>query len=153
MAEVQMAPPGPLGNRVEKSITAADGEVTMFNITGGLIMVTSLVGIVTTAIGATTATLKLVANPTASGATADLTAVTAANVTDDAAGVVYTAVFDLAGSALVINTTGGGVGSTGVAYVMTGAIGCTFSADPVGGVIRWVIHWLPIDSDAKLVAA
>ncbi len=153
MAEVVSGPANPLGTRVEKSITAANGEVTMFTVTGGLVVFTSVVGIVTTAIGATVATLKLVANPTATGGTVDLTAVTGANITNDIVGVVYSAAFDAVGSALIINTTGGAVGNTGVAYVMTGAMACTFSADPVGGVIRWVAHWIPIDDGALVAAA
>lgn len=151
MVDIDRAVPNFLGIRVEKSITAANGEVSMFNITGGLAMVTSLVGRVTTAIGSTVATLKVDLNPTATGATERLCATI--NVETDIVGTLYSLRLGLSSQALIVGTTGAVVGITGTAYIFTGALVSTFSADPVGGVIRWVLHYHAIDSDAAVVAA
>ena len=150
MADVEQGPVDLLGIRVEKSITAANGVVNAFTIAGGLIQITSLIGIVTTQIGATVATLKLQSDPTATGSTVDLCAAVA--VTGDIIGHLYS-ISGTAGDNIQIGSIGAVRGMDSPVYVPIGTIENVFSADPVGGVIRWVLHYLPVDSDATVVAA
>lgn len=143
-----------LGTKVDKSITAANGTVSLFTITGGRVLLTSLVGRVTTAIGATASNLKLVYNPTAAGTSFDMC--TAVAVTSDAVEQTYTILgnTETVGALLV----GGAVGQCNPVFedgylVQAGAIEANFSADPVGGVIAWSVTYIPYDLTAVVAAA
>jgi len=143
-----------LGKQVKKSITAANGTVTLFNIAGGRILITSLVGRVTTLIGSTTSNLKLVYNPTAAGTSFDMCA--AVDVATDAVEQTYY----IAGN---VGTPGnlliaGAVGQANPVFedgylIQAGAIEANFSADPVGGVIEWTMTYVPYDDAATVAAA
>ena len=149
MAEIITGPVSPLGDRVEKSITADNGVVNTFAVTGGLVLVTSLVGIVTTQIGATVATLKLQSDPTATGSTVDLCAAVA--VTGDIIGTLYS-ISGAGGDNIIIGSIGTVAGPSQAFYVPVGTIESVFSADPVGGAIRWVLHYIPVDTNAVVSA-
>lgn len=143
-----------LGKQVKKSITAANGTVTLFNITGGRILITSLVGRVTTLIGSTTSNLKLVYNPTAAGTSFDMCA--AIDVATDAVEQTYYIAGSVAtpGNLLI----GGTVGQANPTFedgylIQAGAIEANFSADPVGGVIEWTMTYVPYDDAATVAAA
>jgi len=143
-----------LGKQVKKSITAANGTVTLFNIAGGRILITSLVGRVTTLIGSTTSNLKLVYNPTAAGTSFDMCA--AIDVATDAVEQTYYIAGNVGtpGNLLV----GGAVGQANPVFedgylIQAGAIEANFSADPVGGVIEWTMTYVPYDDAATVAAA
>ena len=150
MVDILRGPVDLLGIRVEGSITAANGEVAIFSVAGGFIKINSLVGIVTTEIGGTVSAAKIVANPTATGSTSDLCG--ASNVEGDIVGTLYSVRLGTTSQALRV-AEGGVLGSEGTAYIITGAIAMNFSADPTAGVIRWVLHYLPVDLGASVVAA
>lgn len=139
-----------LGTHVDKSLTAANGAVAAFTVSGGPVLITSLLGRVTTPIGATVATLKLALNPTAAGATLDLC--TAVAVTSDVADVLYT-ISGVFSEALNVDNVGAEEGLTKPFYIPVGSLEAIFSADPVGGVILWTIHYVPIEAGALVVAA
>lgn len=140
----------PLGQRIESPIVAADSAVDMFTVANGLILVTSLVGIVTTAIGDTIATLKLQADPVATGSTVDLCAAVA--VTSDIVGTLYS-ITGTAGDNIEIGSIGAVGGMSRQLYVAIGNIESFFSADPVGGTIRWILHYIPVDDNAIVSVA
>jgi len=143
-----------LGRQVKKSITAANGTVTLFNIAGGRILITSLVGRVTTLVGSTTSNLKLVYNPTAAGTSFDMC--TAVDVATDAVEQTYYITGNVgSGGALLV---GGAVGQANPVFedgylIQAGAIEANFSADPVGGVIEWTMTYVPYDDAATVAAA
>jgi hypothetical protein len=144
-----------LGTLASKATgTVANGTTSLFTITGGRVIVTSLVGRVTTAIGATASNAKLVYNPTAAGTSFDLC--TAVAIEADAVEQTYY----VAGSVATVGAllVGGAVGqSNGVfssPYILqAGVIEQNLSADPVGGAITWSCTWFPYDDGAALAAA
>ena len=143
-----------LGQQVTKSITAANGIITLFNITGGRAVITSLVGRVTTLIGATTSNLKLTYNPTAAGTSFDLCTATA--VETDAVEQAYY-LTGAVGSVAALQVAGA-VGQANPVFstpytFQAGTIEANFSADPVGGVISWALTWVPLDTGASVAAA
>src|SRR5690348_14870300 len=86
--------------------TVANGITTLFTITGGRVVLTSLVGRVTTLIGSTTSNCKLTYNPTAAGTSFDLC--TAVDIATDAVEQTYYIAGSVAsGGALLV---GGAVG-------------------------------------------
>lgn len=137
---------GVLGVTVSKSTgTLAATTVPLFTISGGLVMVTSLQGRVTTAITVANS-YKLQHNPTL-GTTVDLCAATDIGTTDTVVGEI-----------LVV----GGIKATGLTVgafprIVPGQVMDTGQIESVSagtdGVILWVVTYIPIDSGARLVAA
>lgn len=145
---------GLLGPSVKKTINHANGTVSLFTITGGRVLLTSLVGRVTVAMGATTSNLKLVYNPTAAGTSFDMC--TAVDVASDAVEQTYYISGSVAsGGALLV---GGAVGQANPMFedgylVQAGAIEANFSADATAGTIEWTVTYVPYDDGAAVAAA
>lgn len=143
-----------IGNVVSKSTgTLANGTTSLFTITGR-VLVTGILGEVTTVIGSTASNLKLVYNPTATGTSFDFTAATA--ITSDAVKQSYYFIASVATPPSML--VGGEVGQAQPVFATplsfsAGAIEQNLSADPVGGVILWSAFWVPIDDGSTLVAA
>lgn len=137
-----------LGLYASKSYTLAVETATLFTIAGGIVLVTSIVGEVTTAITAAN-TVKLQANPT-TGATKDLCAATDIGTTDTPAGNLL-GFQGLTGDSLL---TGPGAVPTikQPVAVATGTIE-QVTATGADGVIKWHVTWLPLSDGASLVAA
>jgi hypothetical protein len=146
-----------LGAAVSKATgTVANGVTSLFTITGGRVVITSLVGRVTTAIGATPSNAKLSFNPTAAGTTVDLC--TAVAIASDAVEQTYTLATTHSTAAPGALIVAGDVGwASGVLafpdILNAGVIEQNLSADPVGGAITWTVTWLPLDDGALLVAS
>lgn len=132
-----------LGHRVSKSTgTLNAATVPLFTIAGGLVMVTSLVGRVTTAITVANS-YKLQHNPTL-GTTVDLCTATDIGTTDTAVGEILVA---KKGSALAV-----GAADQAVNVVMdTGQIEHVSAG--TDGVILWALTYIPLDDGASVVAA
>ncbi|MGE5829601.1 MAG: hypothetical protein ACM30G_14770 [Micromonosporaceae bacterium] len=139
-----------MGQRVSKSTgTLAATTVALFTIAGGRVGITSIYGIVGTAITVANS-YKLVSNPT-TGTTMDLCTATDLGTNDTPAG----AVLSMASPAAAIT---GGSTTTVAASPLTGML-----IIPVGqiesvslgtdGEITWVVFWIPLDNGATLVAA
>lgn len=146
---------GLLGTKADKATgVVANGITTLFTITGGRVVITSLVGRVTVAIGATTSNAKLTYNPTAAGTSFDLC--TAVDIASDAVEQTYYLGGTVAsGGALLV---GGAVGQSNAVLdnplvLQAGTIEQNLSADPVGGQITWSVTWVPFDDGASLAAA
>jgi len=144
-----------LGILVSKATgTVANGTTSLFTITGGRVLLTSLVGRVTTAIGATASNCKLVYNPTAAGTSFDMC--TAVAIETDAVEQTYYITGSVASTGALL--VGGAVGQANPVFedgylVQAGSIEQNLSADPVGGAITWSVTYVPYDSGASLVAA
>lgn len=132
-----------LGVRVQKSTgTLTAATVPLFTIAGGLVMVTSLVGRVTTAITVANS-YKLQHNPTA-GTTVDLCTAADLGTTDTAVGEILVA---KKGTAIAV-----GAADQAVNVVMdTGQIEHVSAGSD--GAILWVLTYVPIDDGASIVAA
>lgn len=127
--------------------TLAATTVPLFTIAGGLVLITSLVGKVTTAITVANS-YKLQNNPT-TGDTTDLTTATDIGTTDTAAGT-------LLGMGLGTTTAPptllrGGVGLAGPFILPIGQIeSVSLGTD---GVILWYVTWVPYEDGGTLIAA
>jgi hypothetical protein len=143
------------GQQVQKATgTVANGETALFTIGTGKVLITGLLGFVTTAIGANATNAKLVFDPTATGTDFDLCTATA--ITSDAVEQQYTiaGTVESVGGLLVT----GAVGQcnpffTDPLSLTPGQIHQNLSADPSGGAITWRVWYLPIDTGATVVAA
>lgn len=155
-----------MGVAVTKSLTAPQNTSTaLFNVTGGKVAVTSVVGEVTTVIGATTVNYNLTYTPSG-GAAADLCAATVC--TSDAVGTLYSLVSGVATDLLSIQSVSA-IGGTPVAaseapnvtyahmlwrpmVVRAGALNWKTSASTTG-VVAWTLTYIPIDNGASVAAA
>lgn len=138
-----------LGQRASKSITVPGaGTQSLFNVTGGRVLITSVYGLVTTAI-TVAGTSQLQSNPTAAaGTTSPMCTATDLGTTD-------TPVGDVLGITAPANAiTRGGVVQTLTSglVVPVGAIELV-TATGGDGAITWVVTWLPLDDGASVAAA
>lgn len=139
-----------LGEIVSKAYpTLAVETKTLFTVTG-LVLVTSIVGQVTTSITVAN-TVKLQANPT-TGTTQDLCAATDIGTTDTPAGDLIA----IAGGAATAPVVGIGAvnqfGASGGIYVAAGTIEQVTATGADGG-ITWYLTYVPIASGARVTAA
>ena len=139
------------GTLVSKAYpTLAVETKTLFTVSG-LVLVTQLVGKVTTAITVAN-TVKLQANPT-TGDTADLCTATDIGTTDTAVGTLLgflTDPDDTAATAPDI-VKGGGQVLTGIP-VTTGDIEQVTTGTGPDGAVTWYCTWVPLTDGATLVA-
>lgn len=144
-----------VGNVTTKATgTLANGATTLFTVTGGRVLITGLVGRVTTLVGSTTSNCKLVYNPTAAGTSFDMC--TAVDIATDAVEQTYYITGNVASTGALL--VGGAVGQANPVFedgylIQAGTIEQNLSADPVGGAISWSVSWVPWDDGAVLVAA
>jgi len=129
--------------------TLAVETKTLFTVSG-LCLITSLVGVVTTAITVAN-TVKLQANPT-TGTTQDLCAATDIGTTDTPAGDLIA----IAGGAATAPVVGIGavnqMGASGGVFIAAGTIEQVTATGADGG-ITWYLTYVPIVSGATIVAA
>lgn len=137
------------GQRVTRATAALPQTATgdLFTVAGGMVVVTSIVGVVTTGIQAQPNAVKLVATPT-TGAVNDLSATV--DVNGLAAGGLLAAT-GLAGDALV-KSTGGGISNVRNPIVVApGKIQLNTAASNTGSV-RWVLTYVPLEDGATITA-
>lgn len=150
-----------LGIRVEKTAFTLPqtASTNIFTVTGGRVMITSLVGIVTTVLGATATNLNLTYTPSG-GAAADISAATVC--TSDAVGTYYT-ITGVAADLLSAQKVGGTevptvtwaptpTFLTGSLVFGAGSMQLKSSANNTGAT-AWVITYVPLDNGAAVVAA
>ncbi|MEU6397871.1 hypothetical protein ABZ867_12925 [Streptomyces cinnamoneus] len=139
------------GTKVDRATAALPASTTgsLFTVTGGRVLVTSIVGRVTTGIQAQANAIKLVATPSGSGAVNDLSGTVESNGL--AAGGLLS-ITGLAGDAMV-KSTGGGVSTLrNPVIVAAGAIGLNTAATNTGNV-EWSLTYVPLDDGASVAAA
>lgn len=127
----------------------ATTQSAIFTIAGGQVMVTSLVGTVTTATGATATNLKVTGNPT-TGTDVDIAANVSVASKEVGSVITLNATF---GGALVVNNAGGAPSALGVGFILNpGTLDLVTSATNTGS-IKWDITYIPLDSGAAISAA
>jgi hypothetical protein len=133
------------GIMVSKSTgTLAATTVPLFTIAGGLVIVTSLVGRVTTAVTVANS-YKLQHNPTL-GTTVDVCAATDIGTTDTVVGEILV-VTGVKATGLVV----GALQSSMRVFMDTGQIEHVSAG--TDGVIKWYLTYVPLDTGATVVAA
>lgn len=140
-----------LGTKVDRTTgtLAATGTGALFNVAGGRVVITSIVGEVTTSIQAQANAIKLVATPSGNGSVNDLSATIESNGL--AAGGLLT-ITGLAGDAMVKSTGGGISNLRNPVIVAVGAIGLNTAATNTGS-IKWSLTYVPLDDGATVTAA
>lgn len=141
-----------LGLSVARATATLPATATgsIFTVTGGNIIITSIFGVVTTSIQAQANAIKLVATPT-TGAVNDLCA------TVDVNGLAAGGLLSLTGLAgdVMVKSTGGGISTLrNPILVAPGAIGVNTAATNTGSV-RWVLTYVALEAgtNAAIVAA
>jgi len=147
-----------LGSKVDRATATLPQTATgsIFTVAGGRIVLTSLVGEVTTALGATATSLNIVHTPTV-GTVGDLCAATVC--TSDTIGTLYS-ITGVPADLMSAEKLGGTVVpvdyNTGLPLrglvLPIGAIGLKASASDTGSV-KWSITYVPYDNGASVVAA
>lgn len=145
-----------LGRQVDRPTATLpqSTDQAIFSVTGGRVLLTSLVGQVTTAIGAgTTPDLKIKYNPTATGSDFDLC--TAVSIASDAVGQAYYIAGNVASVGALL--VGGAVGQANPVFsqpllVPAGDIEIDMD-ESVTGSVRWTVTYIPYDNGASVAAA
>jgi len=114
-------------------------------VVSGKILLTNIVGEVTTAIQNQANLAKLVSNPTVG---ADVNLCQTLNISNDTVGTMYNITGTLSHD--MIATTSGAVESQGGMIVVSdGTIDLDCSASSTGSV-QWTLHYSPLDSDSSV---
>lgn len=141
------------GSKVERPTAALPQTAAgaLFTITGGRILLTGLIGEVTTVIQTQANNTKLTFDPTDAGATQDLCAVL--DISADAVGTMYS----LTGTPATAMQDGLNFLSPNkllaqAPIIKPGSILLDCAASNTGSV-KWTAFWVPVDATARLVAA
>ena len=139
-----------LGERVDRATAAlpATAAGALFTVSGGRVMIMSIIGEVTTIIQTQANSTKLTANPT-TGTSVDLCSVL--NISADEVGCLY-GITGTAATALVGANAGAIPGQLQNPVVNTGTIDLNCAATNTGSV-KWTLCYVPIDDGAAVVAA
>lgn len=139
-----------LGFKVDRSAAnlPQSTQSALFNIRGGRVAITSIVGEVTTAIQNQANNTKLVSNPT-TGTDVDLCAVL--SVANKEAGTLFgiTGIFS---DALVGANAGATVGQQRPVILPIGTLDLSCAASNTGAV-KWSVFYVPVDDGAYVEAA
>ena len=122
----------------------APGQDAYFNVSGRII-ITSVVGEVTTIIEGVAVSIKLVANPTV-GADVDLC--TAVVINGDAVGTIYTITGSL--SDAMVATTSAAASSQTVGVLVTDGTIDLYTDINATGQTKWSIHYIPVDKNSEV---
>jgi len=142
---------GALGLLVSRATSnlPATAALNIFTVTGGRILVVSLVGEVTTIIQAQACTVKVTSTPTA-GTAVDLSAVSASISGLEVGGKLTLPA--AAATALVTGNAGGVIGRQAAWVIPPGSLSYTTSATNTGQ-IKWDLVYVPLDNAASVAAA
>ena len=143
-----------LGFRVDKAegATVANAETTLFTIGTGRVLITQIVGEVTTAIEGQTTAVKLVYDPTAAGGDVGLCATL--DLTGDPTGELYSITGDISEAMISLRNiieADAMMEKRGI-ILGPGEIHQNSGAGSTGG-IKWALWYIPIDDGANVVAA
>lgn len=127
-------------------------DEALFRITGGKVRIRSIVGEVTTAIGAVANATKIKFNPLGTGSDVDLCGTL--DITGDAVGTLYSIVGVVA-TALKSTTLwavlpADGLPAEGI-ILAPGDIELDCAGNSGTGSIKWTVEWEPVDGTANLV--
>jgi hypothetical protein len=138
------------GSKVDRTAAALPQttQAALFTVTGGRVLVTSIVGEVTTVIQTQANATKIVSNPT-TGTDVDLCATL--DITADQVGCLY-GITGLFSDAMVGANAGAGVVPRNAVVVPVGTIDLSCAASNTGAV-KWLLTYIPLDNGASVTAA
>jgi len=152
---------GTLGKRVNRAAALIPQTATeaLFNVVGGNVLITSIIGEVTVLIGNVANTLQLQINPTA-GAAVVLDG-GGYNPQANAVGTLVTITGnpadDIIGGLAIAGGLAGGLLATGINthgwVAPPGTIELITTADSVVGQMKWQCHYVPLDAGAVVQPA
>jgi hypothetical protein len=139
-----------LGLRVDRATATLPqtAAAAIFNVKGGRVAITQIIGEVTTVIQNQANNTKLVSNPT-DGTDADLCAVL--NIAADEKGTLY-GITGISSDALIGVNAGALRGQTVDVIVPSGTIDLNCAASN-SGAVKWTLFYYPIDVGAYVEAA
>lgn len=137
-----------LGQRVDRSTDNLTNGEDLFTVAGGRVLVTQIVGEVTTIMESKTINIKLQSNPT-TGTTNDMCG--ALDCTGLEAGTLLS-ITGTAGDAMIAGSSGAVKGMLAPVIVAVGAIEANVGATHTGS-IKWSIWYIPLDEGAYVEAA
>ncbi len=133
-------------------------SATLFTVAGGMVLVTSLVGRVTTVLSGTTGAISLGATPTVGASGAQVAGIASATVVGGGeVGATYTVAATIAGAPTTL-ANGGASAVAGKSpflaqsafVVQAGIITITTSVATMTGAIDWYLTYLPLDDGASV---
>lgn len=133
-------------------------SATLFTVAGGQVLVTSLVGRVSTVLSGTTGAISLGATPTVGAAGAQVAGIASATVVGGGeAGTAYAVVATIAGAPTTL-ANGGASAVAGKSpflaqaafVVQAGIITITTSVATMTGAIDWYLTYVPLDTGASV---
>ena len=128
------------------------GREDIFTIAGGRVLITSIVGEVTTVLGAgTTPEIKVVFNPDATGASTDLCA--NLNVASDAVGTLYSVSGDYSAPMTQGLLTLESPAVVQAPFMLSEGVIELECDESITGSIAWSITYIPYDDGATVTAA
>lgn len=135
------------GRKVERAAATlpATGTQTIFTVTGGRVLLTTLVGETVTATGATATTITINAVGSVNGLTTALA--TATDYTSKSVGTEFA--FSTLGGAAVV---GGAFNQNNETVLTPGTIQIVTSATNTG-TVKWTLMFIPLDDGATVTAA
>lgn len=138
------------GKKVERATAALPqtAAAAIFNVVGGRVAITKIIGEVTTIIQNQANNAKIVGNPT-TGTDVDICAVL--NIANDEVGCLY-GITGLNSDALIGINAGALPSQTRDVIVPVGTIDLDCSASNTGSV-KWTAFYIPIDDGAYITAA
>jgi hypothetical protein len=137
-----------LGQRVDRDTANLTTGLNLFTVTGGRVLVTQILGEVTTIIETKTVNLKLTADPT-TGTTNDLCA--NLDMTASEVGSLLS-ITGTVGDPLIKGSSGAVKGQLAPVVVAVGAIEATVG-DTHTGSIKWSLWYVPLDDGAYVTVA
>ena len=130
------------------AVLPASTKTAYFTVTGR-VLVTQIVGEVTTIFDGTVNSIKLITNPTA---LADVDLCTALVVTSDAAGTMYTITGTLT-DAMIATTSGAVTAQASAVIVAEGTIDLHTTATDTSGATKWTVHYIALDAGSSVAVA
>ena len=136
-----------LGRKVSGNAFAhANGNVDMFNVTGGRVLITMMYGAITVAPGGAV-NITAGNNPTlATGTTTAFAVAADVNGTDIGDNIC----FEYTAGQLTTHIGVAGINASYYIIAQTGTIFCT--GDAVQGSSQWTVFYIPLEDGAKIVA-
>ena len=137
-----------LGLKVDRATDNITTGEELFTISGGNVLVTYIIGEVTTVIETKTVNFKLVADPTV-GTSTDMCG--NLDLSADEVGTLYT-ISGAAATAMQRGESGSVIGQLYPVAVAPGAIEATVGATHTGS-IKWTLFYIPLEDGAYVTAA
>lgn len=136
------------GTTVQRAASnlAQSGNLTLFTVTGGRVLLTTIVGEVTTAIQAQADAVKLQSVSTTGSITTDLCA------TVDVNGAAVGNLFGMTGTAATAAVLGSAVPQLNEVIMQPGIIRMNAAASNTGQM-KWTVTYIPLDDGAVLTAS